>query len=100
MSVSATIAISSSGVIIPAVPGFQIVVVGCALVARVATDVKFQSNGTTDLMGAIPLAATAGFVLPSSTLQYAWMKTNIGESLNLNMTNPTDIGGVIIYDLI
>ena len=51
-------------------------------------------------MGAIPLAATAGFVLPQSSVQYPWMKTAIGESLNLNMTNPTDVGGVVTYDLI
>ena len=99
MSASAPVALSNSGIVVAGVPGFSIVVIAVALVARAATDVKFQSNAT-DLMCAIPLAATAGFVLPQSSVQYPWMKTAIGESLNLNMTNPTDVGGVVTYDLI
>jgi hypothetical protein len=100
MSVAAPVSISASGPVITGVAGFQIVVLSCALVARAATDVKFQSNGTTDLIGAIPLAANAGFVLPLASRQDPWMKTNIGESLNLNLSNAVYVGGVVIYDLI
>ena len=100
MAVTAVVSQSSSGIVIPAVPGFSIVVVAVALVARAATDVKFQSNGSTDLIGAIPLAANAGFVLPLASLQYPWMKTGVSEGLNLNMTVSTYVGGVVVYDLI
>jgi hypothetical protein len=99
MAASASISLATSGTVIPGVAGFSIVVIACALVARAATDVKFQS-ATTDLIGAIPLAANAGFVLPLSSVQYPWMKCAQGESLNLNLTSPVDVGGVVTYDLV
>ncbi len=99
MAASAKVSLTNSGTVIAAVPGFSIVVVACALVARAATDVKFQSNAT-DLMGAVPLAANCGFVLPLSSVQYPWMKSGTGEALNLAMSAPTDIGGIVTYDLV
>jgi aspartate aminotransferase-like enzyme len=99
MSASAPIALTGSGVAIPAVPGFSIVVISSALVARSATDVKFQSNAT-DICGAIPLASNAGFVLPLASVQYPWMKTAPGEALNINMSSAVYVGGIITYDLI
>jgi hypothetical protein len=101
MSIAAPVSLTGTGQIIPAAPGFQIIVLSCALVARTAVDVKFQ-NGTsvTDLIGAIPLAANAGFVLPLASRQDPWMKVNPGEPLNLNMSTGAYVGGVVIYDLI
>jgi hypothetical protein len=99
MAASSTVSLSASGTVIAGVAGFSIVVISCALVARGATDVKFQSSAT-DLIGAIPLAANAGFVLPPSSVQYPWMKCGVGQSLNLSMTSPVDVGGVVIYDLV
>jgi hypothetical protein len=99
MASNVPVNLGASGTLIAAIPGFTIVVISVVAVARVATDVKFQSAGT-DLTGPIPLAGNAGFVMPTSSVQYPWLRCNLGEALNLNMSTSTQVSGTITYEVI
>lgn len=80
----ATPSASGSTTIIPAQGSQRIRVLQVCVITSSANNVKFQSNGTTDLTALFPLAQNGGFVLPQS--RAGWFNTNIGESLTFNMS--------------
>lgn len=94
---SVAIALAASGQVVAGVAGKRIRVFAWAVVSRLATDVKLQSN-TTDITGALPFAANGGVVWPGGMTP--WCVTAKGEALNLNMTVNTAVNGVLVYDLV
>lgn len=80
----ATPSASGSNVIVAAQAGQRIIVLQCCVITSAANNVKFQSNGSTDISALFPLAVNGGFVMPYS--QLGWMQTNIGESLTVNLS--------------
>lgn len=79
-----TPAVSGSSTIVAAQASQRIVVLQCCVITSASNNVKFQSNGSTDISALFPLAQNGGFVLPYSAL--GWMQTNIGESLTVNLS--------------
>lgn len=93
---STPVALTGSGTVIAGVAGKRIRVFGAAIVGLLATGVKFQSNST-DITGVLSFAANGGMVWNSGSSP--WFQTAIGESLVINMSVATTLGGVVTYDL-
>lgn len=87
----------ASGQVVAAVPGKRIRVFAFWLTALVATNLKFQS-GASDISGTICCDNKGGIVVPN--VRMAWMVTNPGEALNLNMSVNTTVGVQVIYDVV
>lgn len=75
---------SGTSTVVAAQGGQRIRVLQLCVITGGANNVKFQSNGTTDLTALFPLAQNGGFVMPYSDI--GWFNTAIGESLTINMT--------------
>lgn len=88
---------SSSGdnSIVTAVSGHHIQVVSYVLVAASAVSVKWRS-GTTDLCGAMSLAANGGVVATTEPVT-PFFQTASGEALNLNLGSAVQVSGHISY---
>jgi hypothetical protein len=90
---------SSSGdnTLVAAVPGRKIRVMSCFLIADASTvSVQFRSAAAgAALTGPVPLAASAGFVLPYN--EAGWFQTDIGELLNLELSDAVAVGGALSY---
>lgn len=93
----ATPAVSGNTTVVAATPGYRIVVSQVCVITSASNNVKFQSNGATDISALFPLAANGGFVLPYSDL--GWMQTNIGESLTINMSAGNSTAVQVVYCL-
>lgn len=78
----ATPSASGTTLLVAAQAGQRIIVLQCCVITGGANNVKFQSNGATDISATFPLAQNGGFVLPYSEL--GWMQTNVGESLTFS----------------
>lgn len=68
--------------ILAAAGGQRIYLLGAFIDLDAAGTLKFQSGGTTDISGAIPIAINGGFVLPPS-IEAPWSYTKVGEKLNI-----------------
>jgi hypothetical protein len=88
---------SSSGAstVVGVQAGQRIIVLQCCVIASVANNVKFQSNGTTDISATMPLAANGGFVMPFSAV--GWFQTAIGESLAFNQSTGASTGVQVVW---
>lgn len=93
----ASISTAASGAtqLVAAQAGLQIKVVSYVLIASGAVTAKFQS-GSTDLTGAMSLAANGGAVVlgqPSSHL----FETAVNTALNINLGGAVQVSGHISY---
>lgn len=96
---SLPVEISATGTVVTGVIGRSIRVMSAFLTASGAVNIKWQSHTlSTDLTGFAYVAQTGGYVLPFNDA--GWFQTLIGESLDLNMSAPVPIGGVINYVVI
>lgn len=86
---------AGSSTIVAAQGTQRILVLQVCVIAGGANNVKFQSNGTTDISALFPLAQNGGFVLPFNRV--GWMQTNIGESLTINMTASTSTAVQVVW---
>src|SRR6266516_2946359 len=68
--------------LVAAVSGYKIRVLGYVVSLAAAGTAKFQSNASTDLTGAIPLAINVPLVFDGGLLAPAF-QTAIGEKLNI-----------------
>lgn len=93
------IEIANSGTLVFGVAGKRIVVLSAWLVASVAVNAKFQSStGPIDISGPAYCAANGGVVLPFNA--GGWFSTAVGDSLLINLSGATPIGGSLSYILV
>lgn len=96
------ISASSSGnnEIVTAVTGKRIKVISVMLIASDDVNIIFNSGGTSNLTGTLPLTANSGFVLPAPFNPLChWIETVSGEALNLNLSGAISVGGCLTYYL-
>ena len=86
---------SGDNTLVAAQTAKKYVVMDVLAVAGGTVNIKFRS-GTTDLMGAIPLVANAGFA-PSEAAQAGHFETAPGEALNLNLSAAVQVSGWVTY---
>lgn len=91
----APISVSSSGdtVVVNAVTGKSIYVLGFWLTAGTATALQWKS-GATAISGIFSVASNGGVAVDSS---FGLFKTNVSENLVLNSSANAVVGGTIIY---
>ena len=88
---------SGDTVIVAAVAGKRIRVLGLILVGSAAVTVRFRS-GVTPISAGFPLAANGGMAPPVTA--HGWAQTTVNEALNLNLSGIANVGGQILYCLI
>lgn len=94
----APIEVTSSGTLVVGVAGKRIIVVSAWHVAQTAVNVKFQtSSGPVDLTGPAYDTGNGGVVLPYNP--GGWFATLPGDSLLINLSASTGVGGSISYVL-
>lgn len=104
MSQSTPIIAGASGntVLVAAVPGRRIRVVGLALSAAAAVGAQLRSGTTTPLTGGFTLATGVPLVLPAGPPSAAgrpgWFETAEGEGLNLNLSGAVAVAGVLLWE--
>lgn len=81
--------------LVAAVPGKRIKVIGYTIVSTAANAIKFRS-GTTDITGAMALAANGGISSPSdrNTVEF---QTAVGALLAINLSAATQVSGHLVY---
>lgn len=90
---------SSSTTLVVGTPGRKIVVLSVWLVASNQVNAKFQSStGPADLTGFADCAQFGGFVLGFNS--GGWFETALGDSLVLNLSSGTPVGGSLSYILV
>lgn len=87
--------LSASGDLISAVTGKKIRVLHGLIMGAGDVTVKFQSGGSTDLTGALPLADNVGFQIPYSPVGN--FQTATSEKLNLVLSGSVDVDGWLVY---
>lgn len=93
------IELSATGTLIVGVANRKIVVLSTWLVASTQCNVKFQtSSGPTDITGPSYCAANGGIVLNHNI--GGWFQTLVGDSLLINLSPSTPIGGSLSYILV
>jgi hypothetical protein len=106
MALSAPITASASGdnVIIAAVPGYAIRVIGYVLSFAAAANARWMSDvggGAVALSGLIyggvASAATASAVGANAR---GWFQTLSGKALNLNLSAAVAVGGHVLYEMV
>ena len=60
--------------------------------------IKFQSNASTDLSGAMPFNAKGQLPMPHNPC--GWLETAKGEKLNMDVTNTGQVSGFMTYQLV
>ena len=94
-----TIETSASSTLVTGVPGKRIVVLSVSLVASNITSAKFQtSTGSIDITGPYYCAQYGGIVLPFNA--GGWFDTSVGDSLLINLSPGTPVGGSLSYILV
>lgn len=80
-----------------AAPGgsLQVKVVSYVIVAASAVSAKFQS-ATTDLTGAMPLAANGGVVAAGQPSSH-WFECAANQALNINLSGAVQVSGHVGY---
>jgi len=92
-------ATSGNNTLVAAVSGKKIKVLGLALVAAAAVDVRLESGaGGTALTGVMSLTAgNLQWVLPPVEPGYAWVETVAGALLNMELGGAVQVSGCIVY---
>lgn len=98
---------TASNILVAAVAGKRVYIVGLLLFVNGATDLKFNSyNGTTytPIDGSWGFGSGGGQVSiqkpegdPNRTRVYPHLMTNVGESLVLQNSNSVRVGGSVFY---
>ncbi len=93
-------AVSAAGngdnTLVAAVAGLQIRVVALFLWAAGTVTVTVQDGASgTALIGAVPMLAQTGFVLPFN--QVGWCQTSAGNLLNLHLSTGVSVAGALVY---
>jgi hypothetical protein len=95
-----TVNLSSTGVAVGGVPGYNIFVISLQIVVSANLTVQWESStGPTNVSGPQAFAQNGGIVLPANP--YGWFRTAAeGDSLNLAITGVGQVGGSVTYCLI
>lgn len=86
--------------VVAAVAGKRIRLRGCILTAAGAVVATFETDSTTILPA--NLSASYSLVLPATGggVGEEWVKTEVGEPLNITLGGAVAVDGVIFYDLV
>lgn len=90
----ASVALSDTGTLVAAISDKKIRLLACILVAGGQVGLNFE-NGTTNISGIMTVAANGGFCLPLN--EAGWCETDVNAALGLTMSDPTAVGGMIVY---
>lgn len=90
-------AAAGSNVLIAAVAGKKIRVLGLMAVAAAANSIKLQSAAA-DITGLFALAANGQLSL--SFNEHGWCETVAGDALNINLSAAAAVGVQVVYTLI
>lgn len=85
-----------SNVLIAALTGQKIKVLGMSIVSASANTISITSN-TTDISADMSLAANGGLVLPFT--KEGWFETVAGQALNIDLSAPAQVGVTILYEV-
>lgn len=85
---------NADNLIVAAVPGRKIEVLGYTLVAAGAVNVKWRS-AVNDLTGPMSFAANGGIAIAAT--DKAIMKANLGEALQINLSGAVGVAGRVTY---
>jgi hypothetical protein len=106
MPQSAPITASASGdnVVVAAVPGFAVRVIGYVLSFSGLVNARWMSDvggGAVGLSGLIYGAAQAGAAAAAvGDNARGWFQTAVGKALNLNLSTNVPVGGHVLYETI
>lgn len=81
--------------VVAAVSGKQIRVVAYAVVSSGTVNVRFRSGANTNLTGPMRLVEAGGV---AHAFDGGLFQTNVGESLNINLSTNTQVGGYVVYE--
>lgn len=81
--------------VVAAVSGKQIRVVAYAVVSSGTVNVRFRSGANTNLTGIMRLVEAGGI---AHAFDGGLFQTNVGESLNINLSTNTQVGGYVVYE--
>jgi len=93
-SVSVIPASAGSNEILPATADIRYNVYGFVAIAELANKITFMSDAS-DISAEWPLAANGGMVV--GVTEVPWFSTNVGEALNVNMTQNVSTGITLLY---
>jgi hypothetical protein len=97
--VSINISAAGSTVLVAGTSGKRIRVLDVTLIANAAVNVAFQtSTGPTNIAGIYYLAANGGFSTGYSPV--GQFQTNVGDSLEVNLSSAVAVGGHLVYVLV
>jgi hypothetical protein len=98
-AINLPVAVTSSGALVAAVPGYAIVVKGYVLTSAAGT-VAIQ-NGSTAL-GTLIFPTGGGMIVAPAILgaERGWFQTSANTALNISLTTTTAVDGHILYELI
>ena len=89
---------STSQTVVVGVPGKRIVVISASIIVSANVTLQwFTSTGLVELTGPQSITTTGGYILPGNF--GGWFQTAFGDSLVLNITPTTTVGGCISYVL-
>lgn len=91
----AVISLSATGTVVPAVAGKKIRVISFVVSLNAAINVKWQSNGVTDLTGFLHFDVKGGAVFPYNP--HGWFETAVGQPLTLFLSGASSTGGIVNY---
>lgn len=89
-------AASGDTTLVAAVTGKRYIVVNYAIVATGAVSVKFKDGASTDLTGAMALAANGGVSFATDPTSPAF-QTSVGNALVINASGAVQVSGHIAY---
>ena len=95
---SAAISFAASGdnVVVAAVAGKLITIVGLSLVVAAATNITFK-DGSNLLSGAYPMTANGSIVFDEKT-DFDWFQTtNVANNFIINNSNAVQVSGTVYY---
>ena len=93
---SASINLSATGTVIAAVPGKRIKVFAVKLIVSAALSISFRDGASTDIEGAQPYAANAGYVENMNPPAFLF-GTTAGNGLDLVITGTGTVTGRVSY---
>jgi hypothetical protein len=95
----AVVNFGSTSTVVIGVPNRQINLISASIIVSAAVTLTWQtSTGSVNLSGPQAISPTGGYILPFNA--GGWLQTALGDSLILNISPNTAIGGMISYVLI
>lgn len=95
---SAPISVTGAGTheIVATVSGKKLAITKLLVFSDSAITVTVKDDGGTTIIGAVPLAANSGFVLPADGEE--WGHSASGKSLQLTLSGAATVGGYVGYE--